>query len=105
MTFDIGIMPLEDTPWEKGKCGFKIIQYLSLGIPAIASPVGVNGEIIEHGKNGFLAASEEEWYKYLKLLLLDHSKRAGFGEHGQKKIREHYSVLANRRLFFALLEN
>lgn len=65
--FDLGLMPLTDSPWEKGKCAFKLIQYMASGVPAIASKVGMNGEVIRHGENGFLAENGEDWYRYLAL--------------------------------------
>lgn len=104
LNFDIGIMPLENTQWEQGKCGFKLIQYLSLGIPAVASNVGVNDDIIDHGENGYLAASEEEWVKYLGELISEKEKREVLGKNGRKKIEENYSVGAKRALFFSLFE-
>ena len=67
--FDVGLMPLVDSPWEKGKCAFKLIQYLASGVPAIASNVGMNGEVIRHGENGFLAENEAEWERYLELFI------------------------------------
>ena len=66
--FDIGVMPLCDGPFERGKCGYKLIQYLSAGVPVVASPVGVNCEIVKPGVNGFLAGSAEEWITALELL-------------------------------------
>jgi len=64
--FDIGIMPLPDDEYSKGKCGFKLLQYMALGIPSVASPVGVNSKIITDGKNGFLANPHEEWEAKVK---------------------------------------
>ena len=68
LEFDIGIMPLPDDEWAKGKCGFKGLQYMSLEIPAILSPVGVNSEIIQDGVNGYLASTKEEWIEKISML-------------------------------------
>lgn len=89
---DIGVMPLTDTPWARGKCGYKLIQYMACGLPVIASPVGVNTEIVEHGVNGFLASSESEWRDALTTLLEDPELRWKMGAKGRKKIEGHYSL-------------
>lgn len=89
---DIGIMPLTDTPWARGKCGYKLIQYMACGIPVIASPVGVNSEIVEHGVNGFLASSDAEWAEALQTLLSDANLRARMGEAGRLKVERDYSL-------------
>lgn len=89
---DIGIMPLTDTPWARGKCGYKLIQYMACGIPVIASPVGVNAEIVEHGVNGFLASSDAEWAQALQTLLRDPALRARMGEAGRRKVERDYSL-------------
>jgi glycosyltransferase involved in cell wall biosynthesis len=102
LKMDIGLMPLADTPWTRGKCGFKIIQYLSLGIPAIASPVGVNGSILENGVNGFTCETDEDWIKAIKTLVADHELRQRMGEAGRKKIITGYSIQARYRQFLAL---
>ena len=90
--FDVGIMPLPDTPWERGKCGFKIIQYMAAGLPVIASPVGVNSEIVEHGVNGFLARDTKEWIEYFEILREDSNLRRQMGILGRKKVEEKYSL-------------
>ncbi len=87
----IGIMPLTDTPWARGKCGFKLIQYMACGLPVIASPVGVNRHIIEHGKNGFLASSDEEWENALNTLLQDPDLRHRMGREGRAKVENEFS--------------
>ncbi|KAF0114637.1 MAG: family 2 glycosyl transferase [Rhodobacteraceae bacterium] len=89
---DIGIMPLTDTPWARGKCGYKLIQYMACGIPVIASPVGVNAEIVEHGVNGLLASSDAEWAEALQTLLRDANLRARMGEAGRRKVERDYSL-------------
>ena len=89
---DIGVMPLTDTPWARGKCGYKLIQYMACGLPVIASPVGVNTEIVEHGVNGFLASTETEWRDALTTLLGDPELRRSMGEKGRKKVEDHYSL-------------
>jgi len=101
LAFDIGIMPLPDDDWAKGKCGFKLIQYLSLGIPAVSSPVGVNGKIIDTGVSGFLCSTQEEWLTALRELILQPEKRKQFGEKGRQKIMAHFSATANAPLFLS----
>jgi len=88
--FDIGIMPLPDEPFERGKCGYKLIQYMACGKPVVASSVGVNREIVEHGVNGFWANSHEEWLTALGSLLEDAELRKQMGEVGRKHIEDKY---------------
>lgn len=93
---DLGIMPLPDDEWAKGKCGLKGLQYMALGIPTVMSPVGVNSEIIADGDNGFLAASDDEWESKLIQLIENTDLRTKLGEAGRKTVVERYSVIANR---------
>jgi glycosyltransferase involved in cell wall biosynthesis len=102
LSLNIGLMPLKPDLWSEGKCGFKIIQYLALGIPAIASPVGVNKKIIEDKINGFLCTTNEEWMQALHALINDASLRARMGKTGREKIQAHYSVSANSGNFISL---
>jgi glycosyltransferase involved in cell wall biosynthesis len=89
---DIGIMPLTDTPWARGKCGYKLIQYMACGLPVIASPVGVNAEIVEDGVNGFLVQTEAEWRSALTRLLRDADLRHRMGQAGRAKVEAQYSL-------------
>ncbi|RLC12255.1 MAG: glycosyltransferase family 1 protein [Deltaproteobacteria bacterium] len=91
-TFDVGIMPLPNNLWEKGKCGYKLIQYMACGKPVIASPVGVNSKIVEHGVNGFLASSKKEWIESLELLYADPERRYEMGKEGRRKVENNYCV-------------
>lgn len=91
-SLDIGIMPLSNTPWARGKCGFKLIQYMACGLPVVASPVGVNSDIVEHGVNGFLADTNEEWIKSIKTLVKDRDLRQKMGLAGLKKIEREFSL-------------
>jgi len=102
MQLDVGIMPLPDDEWSKGKCGFKILQYMALSIPAVASAVGSNKEIIEHGKNGFLVSNDDEWKSALVSLIQDSALRRKMGEEGRKKVMEQYSVNSNMKNFYSL---
>ena len=61
ISFDVGLMPLDDDLWSRGKCGLKIIQYLSVGVPVVCTPVGINRDIVKDGQNGFWATTPEEW--------------------------------------------
>jgi glycosyltransferase involved in cell wall biosynthesis len=96
----IGVMPLVDSAWERGKCGYKLIQYMATGIPVVASPVGVNAEIVDHGVTGFLASTEEDWIHYLKILAESPDLRARMGAAGRRKVRAQYcaEVVAPRLL-------
>ena len=89
---DIGVMPLPDTHWTRGKCGYKLIQYMACGLPAIASPVGVNCDIVADGVNGFLAENDDEWRTEIKKLLDDPDLRHRMGTAGRKKVEEQYSL-------------
>lgn len=105
LTFDVGIMPLPDEPWERGKCGFKLIQYMACGLPVIASPVGVNVDIVLHGQNGFLCKTNDDWVSACRMLMNDAGLRMQMGNAGRKLAEEKYSVQAQReRLINILLE-
>ena len=88
----IGIMPSKQGPWFEGKCGFKLIQYHACGIPAVASPVGVNGMITLHDQTGFIANDKNEWKTYLKKLIADVSLRSEMGVTARKHIEKEYSL-------------
>lgn len=98
----IGVMPLEDNVWAKGKCGFKGLQYMSLQIPSVMSNVGANGEIIDHGKNGLLCETLEDWENALRSLLQDQGLRERLGASGLKTVQERYSLDANASKYIAL---
>ena len=89
---DIGIMPLPDDPWSRGKCGLKALQYMALGIPTVCSPVGVNTEIITDGENGLIAATEDEWVAKLKQLLRSAEMRRRLGLAGRATVESRYSA-------------
>lgn len=95
-SFDIGIMPLPDDAWANGKCGLKGLSYMACEVPAVMSNVGVNNEIIAHGKNGFLASSEQDWLSALCRLIEDQSLREEIGKAGRRTVIEAYSVEANK---------
>lgn len=90
--FDVGIMPLPDESWARGKCGFKLIQYMACGLPVIASPVGVNSQIVEDGVNGFLAGNDQEWEEAIGRLAADKVLRKKMGKRGRAKVVSEYSL-------------
>jgi glycosyltransferase involved in cell wall biosynthesis len=91
-SFAVGIMPLLDDPWARGKCGYKLIQYMACGLPVVASPVGVNREIVDHGLNGYLASTEAEWLSALGQLRSQPQLREEFGRLGRKRVETAYSL-------------
>lgn len=105
MDIDIGIMPLPDDQWAKGKCGFKGLQYMALEIPTVMSPVGVNTSIIEHGSNGFLAATDDEWFEILSRLIESEALRRSIGTKGRKTIVEKYSVESYKQRYVSIFND
>ena len=94
-TCDVGVYPLPNDEWTLGKCGFKAIQFMACGVPVVASPVGVNNQIIEDGVSGLLANSEAEWRDALRALLTDAELRRRIGSAGRRRIEQSYSLQAN----------
>ena len=95
LSFDIGVMPLADSEYERGKCGLKLLQYMAAGIPAVASPVGVNCEIVTDGANACLAVSEEEWVRKISALIGSLRRRQEMGRLGRETVERSYSIEAN----------
>lgn len=89
---DIGIMPLPDQSWARGKSGYKLIQYMACGLPVVASPVGVNAEIVVEGETGFLARTPAQWRHALVALLDDAALRRRMGTNGRQRTEAHYSL-------------
>lgn len=102
-TFDIGIMPMSDNQWTRGKCGFKAILYMSMGISTICSRVGMNKEIITDGMNGFLADTQEEWIDKFSLLIENPQLRKNIGSAGRETVEEKYSLKINAPKFLEIL--
>ena len=104
-SFSIGIMPLPDSPWERGKCGYKLIQCMACAKPVVASPVGVNNEIVEPGVNGYLAKTLEEWHDYLYILLINPESRYLMGLSGRQKVVLNYSTQVQASRFSNIIES
>ena len=106
---DIGMMPLPDDRWSKGKCGLKALQFMALGIPTICSPVGVNTDIIQDGQNGFIAGTEDEWVEKLSRLLRSAELRRRLGDAGRATVEEQYSAITQTprvyEIFKSVLRN
>jgi len=92
MSLDIGLMPLFDDLWSKGKCGFKIIQYLGVGVPAVCTPVGINRDVVHDGVHGLWANTKDEWIEKLSTLIENASLREKMGGEGRRKIMDAYTV-------------
>jgi glycosyltransferase involved in cell wall biosynthesis len=103
--FDIGIMPLPDTPWERGKCGYKLIQYMACGKAVLASPVGVNRQIVVPEHNGLLAESMPQWVQALQRLLRDAALRQRMGAAGRSLVEQHYCLQVTAPRLIELLRS
>lgn len=102
---DIGVMPLLDSLWEQGKCGYKLIQYMACGLPVVASPVGVNSEIVQSGQNGFLARTSAEWVSALGELLNSQELRSVMGLAGRSSVESTYCIQKTGPRLGALLRS
>ncbi len=103
--FDIGLMPYPDDEWARGKCAFKALLYMSVGIPAVCSAVGMAEEIVDHGQTGFLARSEDEWYAALETLVSNQRTRARVGAAGRDLVASEFSLERWAPCFFELLQS
>jgi len=101
---DIGLMPMTDTEWNRHKCNFKMIQYMGVGLPTVCSPIGMNKEIIDEGKNGFFATTDDEWVDKISALIEDATLRKRIGLAGRKTAEKKYSVRANAPKLISVLE-
>ncbi len=90
--FDIGLMPLEDTPWNRGKCSFKALQCMAIGRPVVLSPVGMNHEVIEPGVSGVFAETDDEWSSTLRRLVGDPGMRSSMGNAARAVVEKSYSL-------------
>ncbi|RID99989.1 glycosyltransferase family 4 protein [Simplicispira hankyongi] len=99
----VGVMPLLDSLWERGKCGYKLIQYMACGLPVVASNVGVNPEIVRNGENGYLASTPEDWVSALAQLLQSPSLRAQMGAAGRRRVEDEYCIQKTGPLMAQLL--
>jgi glycosyltransferase involved in cell wall biosynthesis len=102
---DIGVMPLPDDAWSKGKCGAKALQFMGLGIPTVCSPVGVNTDIIRDNQNGFLAATEDEWVEKLSNLIRSVPLRARLGRAGRETVEQKYSAISQAPRVFEIFKS
>jgi glycosyltransferase involved in cell wall biosynthesis len=105
LSFDIGLMPLDDSEWSQGKCGFKLIQYMALGIPVVASAVGANKEIVRHGVDGFLCRTAEDWKTALRRLVLDPELRQAMGRSARARVEQLYDVADQARSLAAIFKS
>lgn len=103
-SFDVGIMPLAETPWERGKCGFKLIQYMACSKPVVASAVGMNCEIVEHGINGFLAHNMKDWVDALATLHARPDLCHSMGQAGRNKVEAKYSLQVTATRLLELIQ-
>lgn len=90
--FDIGLNPLSDDAWSRGKCAFKALQYMAAGVPVVASPVGMNAKIVAEGKTGYLAGHTDEWVEALTTLIENENHRCELGRNGRRYVEKNYSV-------------
>ncbi len=104
-SFDIGLMPLSDDPWSRGKCGFKLLQYMAVGIPVVCSPVGANCDIVTDGVEGYWARSQQEWVDILSHLGQDPDLRGRMGAKGRAAVERNYSLTTNAPRLIACLRN
>lgn len=103
-SFDVGLMPLPDDEWSRGKCGFKALLYMSMGVPTVLSPVGANLEIVTHGENGIHASTTDEWFDAVTRLVEDEAAASEIGSAGRQTVVDRYSGQHWAPVFLDVLE-
>lgn len=103
-SFDVGVMPMEDNIWERGKCGYKLIQYMGCGVPIVGTPIGVNRSIIQDGLNGFSATTAAEWLRQLEYLIMHPDERKGMGQRGRAFVESHFALQVFQEQWLAILQ-
>lgn len=101
---DVGIMPLEDDPWSRGKCGYKLLQYMAVGIPVLASPVGANLDIVRHGVTGYLVAKDTDWEYFLAKLAFGPGQARPLGLNALRLVTESYSLESSKPKVYRILD-
>lgn len=104
-SFDIGLMPLTDDHWTRGKCGFKLLQCMAVGLPVVCSPVGANRQIVADGVEGYWAMSQADWVEKISALVRDTGLARTMGQRGRNKVQQFYSLQANAPLLIAALKD
>lgn len=104
LEFDVGIMPLKDTLWEKGKCSYKLIQYMACGLPVIASPVGLNNEVIQENVNGLFASDETQWISAIEKYVQDGSLRKAHGLNGRSIVEKELCLQVTNAKIYEILK-
>lgn len=104
-SFDIGVMPLPDNEWTRGKCAMKGLQYMGLGIPAVLAAVGMNNDVITDGENGFLATTEDEWFNKLSRLIEHEELRKALGKNGRITIEQKFSSQALQQKYLEIFQS
>jgi glycosyltransferase involved in cell wall biosynthesis len=99
----IGVMPLTDDAWSRGKCAFKLLQYMAAALPCVASPVGANTEAVLDGVNGFHAANVDEWERSLEKLIVSPELRSNFGAKGRQHVEQRFALSSYRANYLNLL--
>jgi glycosyltransferase involved in cell wall biosynthesis len=105
ISFDIGLMPLNDDLWSRGKCGLKMIQYLSVGVPTVCTPVGINCDIVQNGYNGFWATNPQEWANRIVTLIQNRDLRQRMGYNGMRTVEKEYSLSVTSEKFLKVLQS
>jgi glycosyltransferase involved in cell wall biosynthesis len=104
-SFDIGVAPLPNDPWTRGKCGLKLLKYMAVGKPTVSSAVGVHNEIIKNGENGYLATNDEEFYKSLEKLINNPDQRDEMGKKARDTVVNRYSLEICSKKLLDVLKN
>ena len=102
---DIGLMPLQDSKWEKGKCAYKLIQYAACGIPGVASDVGMNSEVCVNGETGFLVETDKEWLEKIVFLKNNAKNRTDMGNQARRRVEEKYCIQVTAQRWINILNS